>query len=163
MQVIFEFYLCAVFFYLEVFDVVLHLLVASFEFLYFCLEFTGQVFEVVIVLLLLPEFVDEVELLLLHVLVAVEQRVFELFGHDLHFLAGALHFFHLLLQLVEELLVTRADFLNLNLQHLLLATAILPFPFVVHQLLLVVADLFSQAVVLLQQPRLLTLHRRMHL
>ena len=133
-----------------------HLFVASFEFLDLCLKFTDQVFEIVVVFLFLSEFVDEVELLLLGILVAVEQRVFELFGHDLHFLAGSLNLFYLLLQLVEELLVTRAYLLDLNLQHLLLAATVLSFSLVLHQLLLVVAVLFSQTVVLLLQPQLFT-------
>lgn len=156
MQVIFQFNLGAVFFYLQIFDVVLHLFITNFEFLYFSFQLTNHALEIVVILLFLSEFVNEAELLLFSVLVTVEKCIFELFGHNLHFLTGALHFFHLFLQLVEELLVTCADFFNLHLQHLLLASTILPLPFIIHQLLLVVAVLFSQTVVLLQQSRLLT-------
>lgn len=50
-----------------------HLFVASFEFLDLCLKFADQIFEIVVVFFFLSEFVDEIELLLLGVLVAVEQ------------------------------------------------------------------------------------------
>lgn len=141
----------------------LHFFVTSFEFLYFCLKLIDQVFEIVIVFFFLPEFVNEIKLLLFGILVAVQKWVFELFGHDLHFLAGSLRFLYLLLQLVEELLVACAYFLYLGLQHLLLAAAVLPLPLVFHQLLLVVEDLFSQTVVLLLQPHLLTWYYRLDL
>lgn len=47
--------------------------IASFEFLYFCLKLADYVFEVIIIFLFLPEFVDEVELLLFGILVAVKK------------------------------------------------------------------------------------------
>lgn len=73
MQVILELYLCSIFFNLQILDVVFHLFVASFKFLDLCLKFTDQVFEIVVVFLFLSELVDEIELLLLGILVAVKQ------------------------------------------------------------------------------------------
>lgn len=51
----------------------LHFFVTSFEFLYFCLKLIDQVFEIVIVFFFLPEFVNEIKLLLFGILVAVQK------------------------------------------------------------------------------------------